>query len=154
MIVSNIIQTSILNNASDVILDFHLYQYANTLGKELHYLESQEEQLALFHHIPIDYQVKSLIQLGRQPAKAKNQIISLLNFYTENDTRQLYQQSKKHLGKMRHILLYQRNEKMAQQLIDDLHDNSAFVGVGAAHLFGYKGILRLMKKGGYRVCSL
>ena len=30
-------------------------------------------------------------------------------------------------------------------------DTPAFVAVGAAHLFGYKGILRLMKKGGYKV---
>lgn len=151
MIVANIIQTSILNNASDVILDFYLYRFAREQDKQMCFLESQAEQLAIFHQIPLEFQVKSLLQLGRQPGKAKKQIRALLDDYSSRNTRQLYQRSKKHLGKLRHVLLYQRNERMANRLIHDLRDTSGFVGVGAAHLFGYKGILRLMKLGGYKV---
>lgn len=151
MIVANIIQTSILNNSSDVILDFYLFKYADAGNIELRFLESQEEQLNLFHQIPLSFQVKSLIQLGRQPDKAKKQIKLLLRDYADKNTRQLYQRSKKQLGKMRHSLLYDRNVRMADKLVVELHDTPAFVGVGAAHLFGYKGILRLMKKGGYKV---
>lgn len=151
LIVSNIIQTSVLNNASDVILDFYLFQYASGKNKDLRFLESQQEQLDLFHKIPLSFQVKSLLQLGRQPGKAKKQIVSLINDYSEKNTRQLYLRSKKQLGKMRHILLYHRNEKMADKLALELSDTPAFVAVGAAHLFGYRGILRLMKKDGYKV---
>ncbi len=151
MIVANIIQTSILNNTSDVILDYYLYKYASAGNTELRFLESQEEQLNLFHQIPLSIQVKSLLHLGRQPNKAKKQIKLLLRDYAEKNTRQLYQRSKKQLGKMRHTLLYHRNERMADKLVTELNDTPAFVGVGAAHLFGYRGILRLMKKEGYKV---
>ena len=151
LIISNIIQTSILNNTSDIILDFYLYQYANDKGKTLKYLESQEEQLSFFRDIPMNYQIKSLLQLGRQPSRAKKQINSLVTDYAQKNTRNLYQRSKNQLGKLRPLLLYQRNEKMARVLIEDLQNTSAFVGVGAAHLFGYKGILRLMKKEGYKI---
>ena len=154
MIIANLIQTSILSQASDVIMDYHLYLYASNQGKEMRYLESQKEQLRLFHSIPMEYQVRSLLTLGRHPAKAKKQIMSLLTDYSEKNIRLLYQRSRKQLGKLRHVLLYQRNRDMAQLLIEELNSNSGFVGVGAAHLFGSKGILRLMKKSGFKIQPL
>lgn len=153
MIVANIIQTSVLQKTSDEILDYYLYQYARDQGKEMRYLESQRKQLAIFQQIPIAYQVKALRQLGKQPAKAKKQIRALVSDYSARNTRQLYQRSKNQLGKLRHVLLYQRNEQMSEKLSLELMNTSAFVGVGAAHLFGYKGILRLMKKNGFVVRS-
>lgn len=154
MIIANVIQTSILSNASDVIMDYYLHRYASEQGKDIHFLESQMEQLRLFHSIPLDYQVKALLMLGRQPNKSKKQILTFIQDYADKNTRQLYQRSKKQLGKMRHVLLYQRNIDMANLLINDLDSITGFVGVGAAHLFGYKGILRLMKKGGYKIQPL
>lgn len=154
MIIANLIQTSILSQASDVIMDYHLYRYAGNQGKEMHFLESQMEQLRLFQSIPMDYQIRSLLGLGRQPAKAKKQILDLLGDYADKNTRLLYQRSRKQLGKLRQVLLYQRNLDMTDMLIKDLNTNSGFVGVGAAHLFGYKGILRLMKKSGFKIQPL
>lgn len=154
LILSNLIQTSILGSGQDEIMDFYLYRYAQNLGNELHFLESQSRQVALFQQIPMDYQLKSLLMLGRQPAKARQQLLALLRDYSEGKTRQLYQRSKKQLGKMRHILLYQRNVDMANTIVRELDDVSGFVGVGAAHLYGYRGILRLLKKSGFKIQPL
>lgn len=150
LILANMLQTSVLNNNSEIILDYYLFDYARRTAKDMRYLESQKEQLAYFHRIPIQFQIKSLLSLGRQPAKAKKQLFDLLQDYADKNTRQLYQRSKRQLGGLRRMLLYDRNEAMALKLITELNEKSAFVAVGAAHLFGQKGILRLMKKEGYR----
>lgn len=154
LILSNLILTSILSNDLDEIMDFHLFRHAKNQGKQMHYLESQYDQIGLFHRIPIDYQIRSLRQLGRQPAKAKRQLWSLLEDYSRGRTRQLYQKSKRQLGKMRHLLLYQRNIHMAQTIAEDLSEKSGFVGVGAAHLYGYQGILRILKYSGFKIQPL
>lgn len=154
MIIANYIQTSVLSQTSEAIMDLYLYQFAVEQEKELHFLESQLEQVALFQRIPLNLQVKSLLALGRQPSRARRQILDILQEYTRQNTRQLYQRSKRQLGKLRRMLLYQRNEAMAAKLIEELEEHSGFVGVGAAHLFGYSGILRLMKKDGYKIRPL
>jgi len=151
MILANMIQMSILDHHSDLILDYHLYQWAEKKGKELRYLESAKQQIDLFKSIPLDIQIKSILQLGRMPNKAKKQLTTMLEDYANRNTRQLYLRSKRQLGKLRHKLLYERNEKMADKLRHELCNSSSFVAVGAAHLFGYKGLIRLMKKSGYTV---
>jgi len=151
MILSNLIQIAILENQSELILDYHLYHLAREEGKTMRYLESLEDQLSVFKNIPLEAQLKSLLQLGRQPVKAKKQLKALVNDYAEKNTRQLYHRTQKQLGKLRHMLLYERNIQMAEKLTEELKDSNAFVAVGAAHLFGYKGILRLLKKTGFQI---
>lgn len=151
MLVINAIQATILSRNSEVILDLYLHRFAAENGKELRFLESMEEQKSIFYRIPLELQTRALLSLGRQPSKMRKQIRDMLEDYAAEESRMLYQRSRKQLGKLRHILLYDRNVRMAETLQTDLREKSAFVGVGAAHLFGYKGILRLLKKEGFRV---
>lgn len=154
MILANMIQMSILDHHSDLILDYHLYQWAKENGKEMKYLETVKQQMEIFHSIPLDLQIKSILQLGRMPHKAKQLLSLMLQDYADRDTRQLYLRSKRQLGKLRHKLLYERNVDMANKLQVELMNSSSFVSVGAAHLFGYKGIIRLLKHSGYQVLPL
>lgn len=154
LILSNMIQMSILGGTGEEVMDYYLFGIARATGRELHYLESQSHQIELFHRIPLEYQIKSLRQLGRQPSKAKKQLLALVSDYKNGHTRQLYQKSRSQLGKIRHMLLYERNRDMAQTIAADLDTVSGFVSVGAAHLFGYQGILRLLKKLGYKIQPL
>lgn len=154
MILANMIQMSIMDHHSDLILDYHLYQWAQEKGKEMRYLESAKQQIDLFQSIPLDLQIKSLLELGRMPNKAKKQLTAMLTDYANKNTRGLYLRSKRQLGKLRHKLLYDRNVNMARKLRDELKYSSSFVAVGAAHLFGYKGLIRLMKQSGYKVYPL
>ena len=154
LILSNMIQMSILGGTGEEVMDYYLFGIARTAGRDLHYLESQSHQIELFQSIPLEYQINSLTQLGRQPSKAKKQLVALVSDYSNGRTRQLYQKSRAQLGKMRHMLLYNRNRDMAQTIAADLDLVSGFVSVGAAHLFGYQGLLRLLKKYGYKIQPL
>jgi uncharacterized protein YbaP (TraB family) len=48
-------------------------------------------------------------------------------------------------------LLYERNTRMAERMRPQLEAGSAFVAVGALHLYGEKGLLSLLERDGYRV---
>ncbi|HMP32610.1 MAG TPA: TraB/GumN family protein [Saprospiraceae bacterium] len=66
----------------------------------------------------------------------------------------MYKKSKKNLGGIRKLMLYDRNYAMADKVITILqHDseNSHFFCFGAAHLEGGKGVLSYLKKEGYKV---
>ena len=52
---------------------------------------------------------------------------------------------------MRKVLLYDRNQTMVHQFMEFAQYNSIFAAVGAGHLAGAKGMLRLLKQKGYQV---
>ncbi len=52
------------------------------------------------------------------------------------------------------IFLYKRNEVQANSIDTILHHHSLFVGVGAAHLPGKRGVIELLRKKGYTLRPL
>ena len=53
--------------------------------------------------------------------------------------------------KLMHRLLDERNQKMADRIIRLYEQDSTFVAIGALHLPGEQGVLRLLEQRGYRV---
>jgi uncharacterized protein YbaP (TraB family) len=52
---------------------------------------------------------------------------------------------------VRERLINDRNRRMVERMLPWLREGSAFVAVGALHLAGPEGILRLLSDRGYRV---
>lgn len=75
----------------------------------------------------------------------------MFEYYKNGQITKLYKASKKSMGELRGLMIYERNEKMTQVLIDLMNEGSTFCSVGAAHLGGGKGMLRLLKNNGYKV---
>ena len=48
-------------------------------------------------------------------------------------------------------LLYERNVRMAERAEPRLREGSAFIAVGALHLYGSGGVLSLLERRGWRV---
>jgi len=71
--------------------------------------------------------------------------------YQQAELNKLYQKKKKHLGNLRKLLLYDRNLVMAQRLEIQFLKEKTFVTIGAAHLSGEKGVLRLIKLQGFTI---
>lgn len=142
----NMLTEKILTSTRSIPLDTFLWQYAENTHRELRGVETFAEQLETLANIPLDYQIKSLLEIGKNPKKFRKQINSLITQYVNGDIQGLYKKSKKSLGKQRKILLYNRNEVMCQRIIEMTHENSSFIAIGAAHLSGKKGVLRLLKQ--------
>ncbi|MBK8567146.1 MAG: TraB/GumN family protein [Saprospiraceae bacterium] len=130
-------------------LDQHLWQYAKQMGRSLHGIETFQEQMAVLAQIPLETQVKMLGGLCSNVGKFRHYLRRLAAHYEAGELKLLYKMVKRNTKDLRHLMLYQRNEIMAERIADLIQQQSAFISIGAAHLSGGKGVLRLLKKKGF-----
>lgn len=154
MILTNMVAEQLLTASYETSLDQYLWDEAERAGKEMHGLESVAHQIKILQAIPMDIQVKMLKSLTRNVSRYRKKVFKVSKLYQEGRVHQLYQTTKKSLGKLRKPLLYTRNHLMADRIVELSAAEPLFVAVGAAHLGGKNGVLRLMKKSGYKVKPL
>jgi Uncharacterized protein conserved in bacteria len=73
----------------------------------------------------------------------------MLARYAQGDIQGLYKSAKKDAKGMRKVLLYRRNRLMAKRFAEIASREPLFCAVGAGHLAGGKGMLRLLKNAGF-----
>lgn len=152
LFVINYVSESVMVNSESLSLDSLLWQFASAENKSMHGLESAEDQFAILNSIPISYQLKSLLELSKNVSSFRRKINKLILLYEKQHIDELYQSSKKSLGKQKKILLYDRNCKMLQSISDIVESGSSvFAAVGAAHLSGKYGLLYYLKNRGFSV---
>lgn len=154
ILISNIIAERVLANSYSTSLDAELWNFAKQNNMEVLGVESADKQIEILQNIPIPYQVKSLKAIGRNVTKYRSQILALISAYEKQNTTYLYKATKNSLGKMRKYMLYERNDNMANTIYHLINNSKAFVGVGASHMFGNKGILTLLKRQGISVSPI
>ena len=148
LFIINILTEQILAKSRSVPLDTFLWQYAENNQRELRGVETFAEQLDTLSKIPLASQIKSLIEIGKHPKKFRRQIGGLMKLYISGDIVELHKRSKKSLGKQRKLLLYDRNKVMGSRILNLIDENSSFIAIGAGHLAGKKGVLRIIKNKG------
>jgi uncharacterized protein YbaP (TraB family) len=77
----------------------------------------------------------------------------LMQTYTEGNLTKLYELSQKSdiKGDAQKALITQRNHNMADRIDVKIKNTSMFIAVGALHLPGEEGVIRLLEKKGYTV---
>jgi len=75
----------------------------------------------------------------------------MTTLYEQQDIHQMYRSTKKSIGGARKILLYNRNAIMAERIERMAREQTIFSAVGAAHLAGKKGVIKLLKNAGLKV---
>lgn len=151
---TNIISDKILSQEGQVALDQHLHQYAVAEGKQIVGIETFEEQLVVMKKMPLDKQVKGLIALARNPKKYRKKILQTADLYETGDPQRIYKTAKKGAADLRKTLLYRRNHIMAERIAILAKQQSLFAAIGAGHLVGKHGVLRLMKQEGFRLQAI
>ncbi len=139
------------NSDFSLPLDFELWNYAKSSGKSLHGAESTESQIKILKKLSLKQQIKSFKQIIRNVGKYRNKLNRITKYYVNQDITMLYKLSVKSLGKTKNILVYKRNEKICEKIIEIDKKGSVFAAIGAGHLWGEKGILRILKSNGYEV---
>ena len=71
--------------------------------------------------------------------------------YEEANIQQLYKSVRKSAKGLRKLLLYNRNIIMADRIAEMAAEQSICVAIGAGHLGGSKGVLRLLKQRGLKL---
>lgn len=132
-------------------LDETLWQYAKASGKLTTGVETFADQLETLRLIPLETHVKGLTWMLKHFNRFKTRLQKMMRRYIDADIQSLYQSAKKDAKGMRKILLYRRNRLMTKRFSEIARQQTLFCAVGAGHLAGGKGMLRLLKKAGFKV---
>jgi uncharacterized protein YbaP (TraB family) len=122
-------------------------------------LETVEDQVAVFEKIPYEDQAKALIELIKEIKKGENsgkeEFKKLVDLYKAQDIDGMVEiSSEEFFDSMENgeaELLTNRNKKWIPKIIAFSKEKTTFYAVGAAHLGGPNGVIRLLIKEGYKV---
>jgi uncharacterized protein YbaP (TraB family) len=155
--INNLLYRSLSDYTSDfeedTYLDLYIYQTGKRLGKKVAGVERYEESMKL------------MAEAYRDAAKEKNRKERSLDFdeeYSPAKLQEAYREGNLDLLDSINRLnsqsdafdekfLYRRNEIQANSIDSILRRASLFVGVGAAHLPGDRGVIELLRTKGYKL---
>ncbi len=151
ILLSNIITEKILSDDMQSSLDETLWLYAKEKEKVTLGVETFQEQLDILDQIPLEYQIKQLKEIAKNVSKFRKEIISMAKLFEKEDISKLYKKVKKSSGALRKIMLYDRNINMADRMAKMMEENTSCFAIGAGHLSGKKGVIKLLKDKGLKV---
>lgn len=150
----NILHEKIIKPEFPYPLDMALQITAKNNGIPVSGLESYQEQFQYYQYLVKETDEKALLKLSKNIEKTIKLLKQMSTYYANNDITRLHRMSRKQLGKFRQIMLNHRNQLMAQRILNFDFSHRHFIAIGAAHLWGGKGVLRYLKKGGLRLKSI
>lgn len=142
--------------------EMELLEMAKKKKMALGGLETVAQQMGVFDMISYKDQADALVEtiksLKENKDNASQETISefakLAELYKAQDIEKMIQDTKEDLDKTKNMeeeLLLKRNRNWIPLIAKMAKDKSTFFAVGAAHLAGEQGIIRLLRKEGYKV---
>lgn len=145
-------------------LDLLLYKKAQQLQITTYGLEKVEEQLEVFEGLSLEDQVILLKETLKQFDEMPGIFEKLHELYLQRNLTALMAFSVKYMQedsenkplikKFYRRIVDERNVRMAKRMEKRLQEGNAFIAVGALHLPGTKGLLKLLEKKGYKVSAI
>lgn len=135
-------------------LDMYFTQKAVAAQKKIMGLEDIDFAIRQIDSIPLKEQYKSFLDEMSQVEEAKKEMQTMSRAYSIRQIGLLHQLIEEGLGEMKggeKHLLQERNNHWMNTLPISLSENSCFVVVGAAHLFGDTGLLRMLQEKGFSI---
>lgn len=134
-------------------MDLVLLARARKQKKDVFFLETAGEQMALLDKV---FDTAALAEMLDDLDKAKKNLADLAEGYRSGDLPAFEKvvfdpvEMKKH-PPMFDLLLFARNDAWIPKLKTPFDDGGVFVAVGAAHVVGDRGIVKLLEKEGFTV---
>lgn len=146
------------------ILDHVLYETAAQHVVDLYQLETLEELMAAYYAFPMDAQIALLKDKVDAVGRLQEAANAMVGAYLDENMPAMLDLStafispgSRKLGYdrvyLKHVLFI-RNIVMAHYMLAPLRRKGAFIAVGALHLYGEQGVLKLLEDYGYEVASI
>lgn len=135
-------------------MDMYFTQKATADQKKIIGLEGIDFAIGQIDSIPLHEQYRSFLEGMNQVEEAKKEIQRMSRAYRMRQIGLLTQLIEEGFGEMQGSekhLLQERNNYWMSTLHESLTGQSCFVVVGAAHLFGNAGLLRMLRDKGYQI---
>jgi len=147
---------------SGSFMDLKLYHTAIGAGKPVFGIETPEEQIAVFDDISLSDQIHLIRQILHERPNIGEMTEHILQIYLNRDLDAMLKFAESYLtgadkgvtDRFMKRLNNDRNRRMADRLLSRLEQGGAFVAVGALHLPGSQGLLKLLEKQGFQVSSV
>ena len=144
-----------------LVLDDWLLVRARKARKEVAFLETGKEQWQAFAGIPMNYQV-TMLRAAIDEFYSPRTKVERVRLYLDGDLAlrvALWQRSLSYLEAevaktFNDRLIVDRNHRMVERMLPLMAEASAFVAVGALHMPGEEGILRLLEQQGFTLTRL
>lgn len=136
-----------------------LMKVAQEQNEEIKGLETIEDQLQVFETIPYKAQIGDLVKSAKDNlAYDKANFAKMLQVYKNEDiTAMLDMMDDDHYSTFadnQDELLDDRNRNWIPKIGEYARDQATFFGVGAGHLAGENGVIKLLRKAGYSVTAV
>lgn len=136
--------------------EMELTQKAKDAEMEFGGLETVEDQMKVFHDIPYEEQAQSLVKTIKELRENKGQsseLQTMIKNYKTQDVDGMLTEMEEEIDEMgsQDVLINNRNANWIPQIIAISKKTPTFYAVGAGHLGGEHGIIRLLRKAGYKV---
>lgn len=130
---------------------------AKTGNKEILGLETIEDQMAVMDKATIEQQIAWLMEVVNETDKGDETYKQMIDLYAKQDVEALTKMiSEKMVGMkgMEEEMLDKRNQNWIPVIEQNIKQKSTFFAVGAGHLGGEKGVLKLLQQKGYILKSV
>jgi uncharacterized protein YbaP (TraB family) len=133
-------------------IDSQMQTMARKDKKAAQGLETVEFQVDLLYNSPLEEQAADLLEIVEQGQEAEEMIIDLTNRYLKQDLAGLWElmqqdSEPEELEK----LVYGRNRNWVSQMKDIMPQTPTMFVVGAGHLPGEQGLIKLLEQEGYEL---
>lgn len=140
-----------------VSYEMELLDLAKEQKKPVEGLETMEFQLSLFDSIPYDAQAKMLVEAIQSTDSGQNEFAEMVNVYKAQDIEAMASLAVDPASGMQDyetLLLAKRNENWIPIIEAQAKKKTTFFAVGAGHLGGPRGVIRLLEQRGYTLKPL
>ncbi|MEO0340474.1 MAG: TraB/GumN family protein [Bacteroidota bacterium] len=145
-------------NGSTMSYEFEIMEVANKREKPISGLESMEFQMSIFDSIPYRAQAKMLVDAVsmEKDSASSSQLDELVKIYKDQDIEAMINamDDEGGIGGYENILLDNRNKNWIPIMEEKMAENTMFFAVGAGHLAGENGVIKLLRKAGYELKPL
>lgn len=137
-------------------VESELMRVSKEQNEEIYGLETVEDQMNVFDTISYEIQAQELVKMAKSDLeKDKAELAKMMEVYKNKDIEGMLEMlddsENKITSENQDVLLNNRNQNWIPLMVKTMKEKPTFFGVGAAHLAGEKGVIKLLRKQGFKV---
>ncbi len=144
-----------LQSGSMKSYEMEFFEMAQNTSTPVGGLETIEYQLSMFDSIPYKDQAMMLVETIQTSDAGSDIFKEMIDMYkSQNITSMVQMMDAESMGGHEDLLIFQRNRNWIPIMEDLMKEGPVFFAVGAGHLAGTEGVLKLLMKQGYKVVPI
>lgn len=137
-------------------VESELMKVTKEQNEEVFGLETVEDQMKVFDAISYEIQAEELVKMAKSDLeKDKAELTKMMEIYKNKDIEGMLKMMDNSDNKItadnQEVLLNNRNRNWIPVMAKTMKEKPTFFGVGAGHLAGDEGVIKLLRKQGYKV---